>query len=91
MADIPVEQPVSYGIDEQDEQDQGSTCLVSHLHRDAFSRENIEMHGHGSDWGEQGSRHQQRGARCQNESGGLPDAPSDAQDDTGKDPGKGTG
>ena len=91
MADIPVEQPISDGIDEQDEQDQSSACLVGHLHRNAFGRQDIKMDGHGPDRREQRGGHQQGGARGQNKCGGLPDAPSDAQDDAGKDPGKGTG
>ena len=46
MTDITIDQPLSHYVDDQDEQDQGRSGSVSHLHGDPFSREDIEMDRH---------------------------------------------
>ena len=62
MLNIPVDQPLSGHINDQDEQDQSRSSPVSHLHGDPLSGEDIEMDSHGSDGGEKRGGHHQGGA-----------------------------
>ena len=57
MPDIPVDQPLSNHVDDQDEQNQSRARSESHLHGDALSGEDIKMDRHGPDRREEGGGH----------------------------------